>query len=48
MREKGENPMMRGREEETGRHTVHKMRKNKIYMVGEKNETKRRKSVKER
>lgn len=27
MREKGENPMMRGREEGTGRHTVHKMRR---------------------
>lgn len=46
MREKGENRTMRGREEETGRHTVHKMRKNKIYMVREK--TDKEKEINER
>lgn len=36
MREREESPMMRGRGEETGRHTVHKIRRNKIYTVRER------------
>ncbi len=45
MREKRENPMMRGREGEAGRHTVHRMRQNKIYTVRVKTETKRRRTL---
>lgn len=43
MREKGENLMMRGREEET--YCTQNKKKTKIYMVREKTETKRRKSI---